>query len=84
LKLENILIGKDDPNVIYLIDFGLASRWRHKGGVHVAKTRGSFFFGNVMFASLNAFNGITRSRRDDIQSAFYIMLYLLNRCNLPW
>ena len=28
LKLENILIGKEDPNEIYLIDFGLASRFR--------------------------------------------------------
>ena len=28
LKLENILIGKDDPNEIYLIDFGLATRFR--------------------------------------------------------
>ena len=28
LKLENILIGKHDPNKIYLIDFGLARRYR--------------------------------------------------------
>ena len=25
LKLENIVAGKNDPNNIYLIDFGLAS-----------------------------------------------------------
>jgi len=28
LKLENILIGKDDPSKIYLIDFGLARQFR--------------------------------------------------------
>ena len=28
LKLENILIGKHDPNNIYLIDFGLARPYR--------------------------------------------------------
>jgi len=29
LNLENILVGKTDPNMIYLVDFGLARHWRN-------------------------------------------------------
>ena len=37
-----------------------------------------------MFASLNSCRGNTKSRRDDIQSLLYIMIYLLNGNHLPW
>jgi serine/threonine protein kinase len=29
LKLENIIIGHDDPSTIYLIDFGLSSKFMY-------------------------------------------------------
>ena len=37
-----------------------------------------------MFASLNACRGNNKSRRDDIESAFYVLIYLLNGQKLPW
>ena len=37
-----------------------------------------------MFASLNACRGFNKSRRDDIEAAFYILIYLINRQKLPW
>jgi casein kinase 1 epsilon len=37
LKLENILIGKDDPEVIYLIDFGLSCQYVDEKDVHIEK-----------------------------------------------
>lgn len=39
---------------------------------------------NLMFASLNACRRKTLSRRDDIESAFYLLIYLLNDMRLPW
>lgn len=42
------------------------------------------FSGNFLFASLNSCRGNNKSRRDDIQSLMYIMIYLLNKSHLPW
>ena len=42
------------------------------------------FSGTFMFASLNSCRGYNKSRRDDIESALYLLSYLLNQCNLPW
>lgn len=37
-----------------------------------------------MFASLNSCRGNNKSRRDDIESIFYLMIYLYNNNFLPW
>jgi hypothetical protein len=37
-----------------------------------------------MFASLNSCKGFNKSRRDDIESVLYIIIYLLNKKYLPW
>lgn len=37
-----------------------------------------------MFASLNSCRGNNKSRRDDIESVFYLMIYLYNNNYLPW
>lgn len=42
------------------------------------------FSGNFLFASLNSCRGNNKSRRDDIESVIYIMIYLLNDNYLPW
>ena len=35
IKPENILVGRTDPNVIYLIDFGLCVEYLTEEGIHV-------------------------------------------------
>lgn len=84
LKLDNILIGYKDPQKIYLIDFGLACKYLDDNGNHVEKKYIEKFSGNFLFASLNSCRGNNKSRRDDIQSLMYIMVYLLNNSYLPW
>lgn len=37
IKPENILIGKTDPEQIYLIDFGISSTFLDKNGNHIQK-----------------------------------------------
>lgn len=37
-----------------------------------------------MFASLNSCRGNNKSRRDDIESIFYLLIYLYNNNYLPW
>lgn len=80
LKPENFLFGINNK-IVYLIDFGLATAYK-QGGVHIKQKRGSLI-GTENFASVNVCNGITPSRRDDIESIGYIMIYLLLG-ELPW
>jgi casein kinase 1 len=68
LKLENVVIGADDPNKIYLIDFGLTSKIVDDEGEHIVKEYIRNFSGNFLFASLNSCRGFNKSRRDDIKS----------------
>jgi serine/threonine protein kinase len=84
IKLENIIIGREDPQDIFLIDFGLSKRYFDENGQHIEKKQLNRFSGNLLFASLNSCRGFCKSRRDDIESAFYILVYLLNDRKLPW
>ena len=78
LKLENILVGHQDSHKIYLIDFGLAEHYLDSDNKHLKKVNTSSFSGNLQFASLNSLRGMSHSRRDDIESVFYILAYLIN------
>ncbi|CDW81235.1 serine threonine protein kinase [Stylonychia lemnae] len=84
LKLENILVGHKDSDIVYLIDFGLTQSYYTEEGIHSEKEYVRKFSGNFLFASLNSCRGNNKSRRDDIESAMYIMIYLLNDNYLPW
>ena len=52
LKLENLVIGRADPNEIYLIDFGLTRRYLdHETKEHLNKKQMHVFQGNFKFAT---------------------------------
>lgn len=52
LKLENMVIGRDDPNEIYLIDFGLTRRYLdNETKEHLEKKKMHVFQGNFKFAT---------------------------------
>ena len=84
LKLENILLGHQDTGRFYLIDFGLASPYLDEKGEHIKKQQLYKFSGNFLFASLNSCRGNSKSRRDDIESCIYMLVYLINHNKLPW
>ena len=84
IKLENVLVGHTNSNMLYLIDFGLASPYLADDGTHLQKKQLYKFSGNFLFASLNTCRGFNKSRRDDIEAAFYVLIYLLNNQTLPW
>ena len=43
----------------------------------------NYFVGTLMFASTSALSGLEQYPRDDIESLFYIMIYLKDG-TLPW
>lgn len=84
VKLENIVVGHEDSERVYLIDFGLSTPYLTEKGEHIPKTYLRSFSGNFLFASMNQSRGNSTSRRDDIEAALLILVYLLNDSKLPW
>ena len=84
VKPENFLIGINDPNVIYVVDFGLCKKYRSsKTGKHMLPKLTKKFNGTLRYASLNVVKGKESSRRDDLISLGYMLIYLIKR-ELPW
>ncbi|KAK6129677.1 hypothetical protein DH2020_036543 [Rehmannia glutinosa] len=88
VKPENFLLGTPgtpDEKKLFLVDLGLATRWRDNStGLHVEyDQRPDVFRGTVRYASVHAHLGRTGSRRDDLESLAYTLIFLL-RGRLPW
>ncbi|KAG2273154.1 hypothetical protein Bca52824_067709 [Brassica carinata] len=88
VKPENFLLGQPgtaDEKKLYLIDLGLASRWKDShSGQHVEyDQRPDVFRGTIRYASCHAHLGRTGSRRDDLESLAYTLIFLM-RGRLPW
>lgn len=79
LKLDNILVSKestDDQILIKLIDFGLATSFIDAQGMHIKREQTSDFKGNLAMSSIHAMNFETMSRRDDLLSLTYVLVYM--------
>lgn len=82
LKPENFVFDLNDKNKIYCIDFGLTKSWI-KNDEHIPFKKIGKFCGTAKFASLNAQKCNEQSRRDDLESIGYILVYMLKK-SLPW
>jgi serine/threonine protein kinase len=84
IKPNNFLIGKKNDEIIYLIDFGFARKYRSsKTGKHIKHKFINCVSGSLLYLSLNGIKGYEQSRKDDLESLGYMILFL-SLGSLPW
>ena len=85
IKPDNFVVGKNDKNKnLYILDFGLAKKYRSSKTLeHYPMIKHKNLTGTARYASINALNGLSQSRRDDLEAVGYVLLYFL-RGKLPW
>jgi len=79
IKPENFLIGLgEDSATVYIIDFGLTMLYRNPlNGNHIQYSIGKSLTGTPRYLSISAHLGYEQSRRDDLESILYVIIYLL-------
>ena len=85
IKPDNFVMGANEYNArLYLLDFGLAKKYRSSRTLEqyplIKKKK---LTGTARYASIHALEEYEQSRRDDLESVGYVLMYFL-RGGLPW
>ena len=85
IKPDNFVMGKGTKSkYLFLLDFGLSKKYRSSSTLkQYPLIKRKKLTGTARYASINALNGITQSRRDDLEAIGYVLMYFLIG-KLPW
>ena len=85
IKPDNFVMGLNENNAhLYIIDFGLSKKYRSsKTLLQYPLIKRKKLVGTARYASIHALEEYEQSRRDDLESVSYVLLYFLKGC-LPW
>jgi len=84
IKPENFLFGIGDySKKMHAIDFGLSKRFLDDNHTHIPMKHHNKFTGTIRYLSTNVHEGNEPSRRDDLISIGYMLMFLL-KGSLPW
>ena len=85
IKPENFVMGLNEySKYVYLINFGFAKKYRSISTKEQYPFNDNIIMtGTARYASINSMKGFEQSRRDDLESLGYVLIYLL-KGYLPW
>jgi len=81
IKLDNFVMGKNDKQKVYLIDFGIATVL--KKSINNIKSNNNNIVGSLNYMSLNIHKGNKYKKIDDIISFSYVIVHMYDG-KLPW
>jgi serine/threonine protein kinase len=77
IKPDNILLNLENTfDDVYLIDFTFSKKYINNANVHMSLKKINKLIGSVNYASLNVHEFNEPSRRDDMESVVYTLIYL--------
>jgi len=83
IKPDNFVMGlKETENEVFLLDYGLSRKYTN-GNSHIKFSENARLVGTLRYCSLNCQKGYEQSRRDDLESLAYCLVYML-KGGLPW
>ena len=83
IKPDNFLIGTGrKKSRIFMIDLGLSKKYTYKNQ-HIEYKTDKNFTGSFRYSSIRNHKGIEQSRRDDLESIGYMLIFFL-KGKLPW
>uniref|UniRef100_A0A6C0JXY2 non-specific serine/threonine protein kinase n=1 Tax=viral metagenome TaxID=1070528 RepID=A0A6C0JXY2_9ZZZZ len=82
IKPDNFVLSQDG-SILYIIDFGLCKKYIDTEHRHIKMRTDRTLVGTPNFVSVNVHNGIEPTRRDDLISVAYVILYMVNG-GVPW
>jgi casein kinase 1 len=76
IKPDNFMFGLNNKsNTLYLIDYGFCKTYIINNE-HIKEKNNCSLIGTPNFVSVNVKNGVEPSRRDDIESIIYVIMYM--------